>query len=127
MPGGSAEAGVVLPGGWPPPPATPAPLTPGGPPGPGTTTTYHPDGTYTQDFGGGRTRGGDFVEDLLNDLNGRLRPDGTRGQSPMDPGGVQYLDQVNIIDGRSGRAVFTLVNDPAPGGVRAARHSWRRQ
>lgn len=114
--GASAEAAVVIPG-WPPPPNT----TPAG-----ATTTFNNDGSYTQTFPGGHTRTGNLPDDLINRLNGPLRRDGTRGQSPLDDSGAPFLDRVNVIDGQTGRVVFSLVNDPAAGTTRTARHSWRR-
>jgi hypothetical protein len=123
LPTASVEAGVVVPQ-WPLP--TYPPAATGAPRPAGRTTTFAGDGSYVQDFGGGRTRTGSVITDLLADMNGRPRPDGTRGPSPTDASGAPYLDRINIIDGSTGRVVATIVNDPAPGGVRAPRHSWRR-
>jgi hypothetical protein len=124
---GVAHAGTKLPlargsGGGVPPLRAGASL----PPGSAESGVVVPDGSYTTVFGGGRSRSGNVVEDMLNDLNGRARSDGTRGPASADASGAPYLDRINIVDGSSNRVVVTLVNDPAPTGP-GPRHNWRRQ
>jgi hypothetical protein len=99
---GSREAAVVL-AEWPPT---------------GGTRIVAPDGSYQQTVPGrGVVRTGHIADDLVRDLQGRA----------LDDSGAPFLDRVTVIDGRTGRPIFSLVNDPDPAGPGRGRKSWRRE
>jgi hypothetical protein len=107
LPTASKEAAVVLTK-W--PPAKTA------------SKTVNADGSYELIHGGG-TKNGHIADDLVRELNGPT----------LDSVGAQYLDRVTIVDGKSGRKIFSLVNEPAVPTVPPAapgdggRKRWKRE
>jgi hypothetical protein len=101
LPAASKEAAIVLTQ-W-PPPAT-------------AKRTVKADGSYEHVLGGtAGSRKGNLADDLVRDLNG----------TGLDSVGAQYLDRVTVVDGRTGKKIFSLVNEPDP--ASAARKKWRRE
>jgi hypothetical protein len=101
LPTASKEAAVVVTQ-WPPPP--------------GPKKTIAADGSYTVQTDIGPRRG-HTADDLVRELK----------TSMMDRVGAQYLDRITVIDGKSGRKVFSVVNDPDPTSADGSRKKWRRE
>jgi hypothetical protein len=103
LPAASKEAAVVATQ-WPPPDA------------PG--RRYKPDGSWVNPHAknpDAPSAKGHMAEDLRRDLNGNT----------LDSSGAQYLDRVTIVDGKTGKKVFSLVNEPDPTSADGSRHKWR--
>jgi hypothetical protein len=99
LPTASKEAAVVVTH-WPPP------TTSGG-------KTINADGSWKLK-GHGPDRDGHLAKDLKRELNG----------AALDRSGAQYLDRVTIIDGKTGRKILSLRNQPPPKGSDGGRHLW---
>ena len=103
LPTASKEAAVVVTQ-WPPP----APSARG--------KTVAADGSWTLPTPVG-DRKGHMADDLVRELNG----------AGLDRVGAQYLDRVTIVDGKNGRKIFSLVNEPDPSSADGSRHKWKRE
>jgi hypothetical protein len=99
LPTASKEAAVVVTQ-WPPPP--------------GGRKTIAADGSWTLMTDAGE-RKGHLAKDLARELNGK----------GLDSVGAQYLDRVTIVDGKNGRKVFSLINEPDPSSADGSRHKWK--